>query len=205
MMTQPDTFPDLDSLYPPPSEAIQRAVLPHLIAFHRTYLEAATFFCLATGGADGLDASPRGGAPGFVKVLDDRTVAFADWPGNNRIESLRNLRQESRVALLFLFPGQLTFLRINGQARASTDAALLERLQEGGKTPKLGIVVQVDQVLFHCGKAISRARLWDPASQELTQDLPGIGQMKTALMGGDPSEAGAVEAQYRHAVTHDLY
>ena len=97
--------PDLDTLYDPPAERIQKAVLDRLIDFHRDYLRVATFFCLATGSERGLDASPRGGPPGFVHALDDHHVAFADWPGNNRIESLRNLQDDDRVGMLFLFPG----------------------------------------------------------------------------------------------------
>jgi predicted pyridoxine 5'-phosphate oxidase superfamily flavin-nucleotide-binding protein len=93
--------PALETLYPPPAEAIQKAVLPHLIGFHEDYLRAATFFCLATGRAHGLDASPRGGAPGFVHVLGPKHIAFADWPGNNRVESLRNMDEDPRAALLF--------------------------------------------------------------------------------------------------------
>lgn len=113
---------ELEQLYAPPSESITRGVLPALTPFHVEYLRAASFFCLATAGDDGLDASPRGGPPGFVHVLDEHTVAFADWPGNNRIASLRNLDEDDRVAMLFLFPGLDIFMRINGHARLSQAA-----------------------------------------------------------------------------------
>src|SRR5689334_21398058 len=116
--------PDLDRLYDPPQERIQKAVMPELISFHRDYLAQATFFCLATGRDTGLDASPRGGPPGFVKVLDAKTVAFADWPGNNRIESMRNLLEDDRLGMLFLFPGLDVFMRINGRGRITEDATL---------------------------------------------------------------------------------
>ncbi len=96
---------ELDRLYSPPSAMIQKAVTRELMDFHRAYPRAASFFCLATGSDKGLDSTPRGGPPGFVRVLDERTVAFADWPGNNRIESLRNLLEDDRAALLFLFAG----------------------------------------------------------------------------------------------------
>src|SRR3954447_17998160 len=115
------TIADLQRLYVPPAEAIQKAVLPHLIAFHEAYIAAATFFCLASGREHGLDASPRGGPAGFVKVIDPTHVAFADWPGNNRIETMRNLVEDDRVGMLFLFPGLEVFLRINGKGRISTD------------------------------------------------------------------------------------
>lgn len=95
---------NLSELYAPPSDMIVKAVLDHLLPFHLSYLKAATFFCLASGSADGLDASPRGGAAGFVHALDNKTVAFADWPGNNRIASLTNLQSDDRIGMLFLFP-----------------------------------------------------------------------------------------------------
>ncbi|WP_420874497.1 pyridoxamine 5'-phosphate oxidase family protein [Pandoraea nosoerga] len=123
---------NLDALYDPPSETIVKGVMSRLLPFHIAYLDVATFFCLATGSAQGLDASPRGGEPGFVKVLDERTVAFADWPGNNRIASLRNLTEDDRVGMLFLFPGLEVFMRINGRARICVDADLLSKLGEGG-------------------------------------------------------------------------
>lgn len=199
------TAADLQRLYAPPAEAIQKAVLPHLIPFHEAYIAAASFFCLASGRQEGLDASPRGGPPGFVKVIDAHHVAFADWPGNNRIETLRNLIEDDRVAMLFLFPGLEVFLRINGRARISTDDELLASLTEGDKTPKTAIQVSVEQVLFHCGKAINRARLWRPESQIDRTKLPSVGQMMVAFMGGSSTQAEAVDAQYQEAVRNDLY
>lgn len=199
------TGTDLDQLYAPPAEAIQRAVLPHLIPFHEAYIAAATFFCLASGREQGLDASPRGGPAGFVQVLDAHHIAFADWPGNNRIETLRNLVEDDRMAMLFLFPGLEVFLRINGHGQISTDPALLDRLKEGIKTPKTAIVVRIDQVLFHCGKAINRARLWREDSHIDRASVPSIGQMKVALTGESPDQAEQVDAHYLQGVRTDLY
>ena len=199
------TGDDLDRLYAQPAEAIQRAVLPYLLPFHEAYVAAATFFCLASGCALGLDASPRGGPAGFVKVLDPHHVAFADWPGNNRIETMRNLVEDPRLAMLFLFPGLEVFLRINGQARISTNVDLLESLKEGQKAPKTAIVLAIDQVLFHCGKAINRARLWQPEARLDRKSLPSVGQMKVAMAGGSPADAEAVDTHYRNSVRNDLY
>lgn len=196
---------DLDALYAPPAEAIQRTVLPHLLPFHEAYLAAATFLCVASGREQGLDASPRGGPAGFVKVLDAHRVAFADWPGNNRIETMRNLAEDDRLALLFLFPGLEVFMRINGRGRVTTDPGLLGGLQESGKTPKTAILVEIEQVLFHCGKAINRARLWQPEGRIDRATLPSIGQMKVALTGGSPHEAEHADAQYHRSVRQDLY
>jgi PPOX class probable FMN-dependent enzyme len=196
---------DLDSLYAPPSEFIQKSVLPHLVPFHVEYINVATFFCLATGRVQGLDASPRGGEPGFVQVLDEKTIAFADWPGNNRIESLRNLMSDTRVALLFIFPGLEVFLRINGHATVSTDIDLLRSLAESDKTPKTAIEVHIDEVLFHCGKAINRAKLWNNESMLNREALPSIGKMKSAMMGAGEKEAKLQDEAYSLNVRTNLY
>ncbi|WP_083254232.1 MSMEG_1061 family FMN-dependent PPOX-type flavoprotein [Pandoraea sp. ISTKB] len=196
---------DLDQLYDPPSEMITKGVLPHLLSFHVAYLNVATFFCVATGSAQGLDASPRGGEPGFVKVLDEKTVMFADWPGNNRIASLRNLCEDDRIGMLFLFPGLEVFMRINGHARIATDPALLATLKEGERTPKTAIVVHIDEVLFHCGKAINRAKLWRAESHVDRKAVPSMGDMKTALTGMDKARASEIDAGYYRAVRGDLY
>lgn len=196
---------DLDALYAPPAERIQKAVLDHLADVHEEYLRVATFFCLATSSADGLDASPRGGPPGFVRVLDPHTVAFADWPGNNRIESMRNLQQDERVGMLFLFPGLDVFLRINGVARVSAWPELLATLQENGKTPKTATVVRLNEVLFHCGKAGNRARLWEAGSHVDRASVPTPGQMLARLTGLSKEETIGLDAHYAHAVKHDLY
>jgi PPOX class probable FMN-dependent enzyme len=210
-MTLPAT-PDLAALYAPPAERIQKAVLDHLADFHAAYLKAATFFCLATAGPGGLDASPRGGPAGFVHMLDRHTVAFADWPGNNRIESMHNLQSDNRVGMLFLFPGLDIFMRINGRARVVTDADLLAGLTEGGKAPKTATVVLVDEVLLHCGKAINRARLWQPDAHLARDALPTVGAMLAALTKMTDAGAGMSEGQveevnahYAHEVKHNLY
>jgi PPOX class probable FMN-dependent enzyme len=203
---------DLDALYALPSEMIQRAVMDRLLDFHQEYLKVATFFCLATGSDKGLDASPRGGPPGFVRVLDERTVAYADSPGNNRIESMRNLERDERMGMLFIFPGLELFMRINGRGRVSTDAALLEQLSEGGRAPKTTTVVAIDEVLVHCGKAVNRAKLWSPESQLDRNSLPTVGQM-VAKFGKladpkaemDASQVAQVNQHYDHAVRNDLY
>ncbi|MDQ0317265.1 MSMEG_1061 family FMN-dependent PPOX-type flavoprotein [Amorphus orientalis] len=204
-MADQEAQPDLDALYDPPSEAIQQGVLDRLIDFHEDYLRAATFFCLATGRESGLDASPRGGPAGFVKVIDEKTVAFADWPGNNRIESMRNVTADDRVAMLFLFPGLEVFLRINGRARLSVDPDLLDRLKEGEKTPKTAIVVAIDEVLFHCGKAINRARLWSEDSRLDRQSVPSIGKMTKRMRKLDDLTSDEIDAHYDTAMRTNLY
>ncbi|MFV3129110.1 MSMEG_1061 family FMN-dependent PPOX-type flavoprotein [Niveispirillum sp. KHB5.9] len=197
--------PDLDSLYDPPMEHVQKGVVKELIPFHLDYLARATFFCLATGRETGLDASPRGGPAGFVKVLDAKTVMFADWPGNNRIESLRNIVADDRLAMLFLFPGLDIFMRINGRGRVTDDAALCASLAEGSKVPKTATVVAVEEVLFHCGKAINRAKLWSADSLIDRKTLPSPGKMAAAMNKQDEAAAVAIDAHYDHAMHNGLY
>lgn len=211
-MAPQGTLPDLDVLYDPPAERIQKAVLDHLVGFHKEYLKAATFFCLATGSERGLDASPRGGPPGFVHVLDEHTVVYADWPGNNRIESLRNLASDDRLGMVFLFPGLEIFMRINGRGRISTDPALLAELKEGDRIPKTATVVLIDEVLLHCGKAINRAKLWQDDSRLNRNALPTVGKIMAELTKiGDPrahmdeAQIEQVNAHYEHGVRNDLY
>lgn len=204
--------PDLDALYAPPAERIQKAVLDRLVDFHLEYLKVATFFCLATGSDRGLDASPRGGPPGFVHVLDPHTIAFADWPGNNRIESMRNLERDARLGMVFLFPGLELFLRINGRGRLSTAAELLNELREGDRTPKTATVVHIDEVLLHCGKAINRAGLWQDSARLDRNAVPTVGQVMASLakLHDSQTEMGEVQIQkinahYEQAVRSDLY
>ena len=196
---------NLSELYAPPSEMIVKAVLDHLLPFHLSYLKAATFFCLASGSADGLDASPRGGAAGFVHALDNKTVAFAAWPGNNRIASLTNLQRDDRIGMLFLFPGLEIFMRINGHAAMSMHPELLRALAEGARLPKTAIVVKIDEVLFHCGKAINRAKLWHPDSMLDRKSLPSPGEIVAAITGADSATAQAMNEGYYTAIRGNLY
>lgn len=202
---------DLDALYAPPSERIQNGVMDRLLGVHRAYLAKARFFCLSTGRGAGLDASPRGGPPGFVHVLDAHTIAFADWPGNNRIESLRNLQEDDRLGLLFLFPGLEIFMRINGHGRIATDRDLLQALQEGQHVPKVATVVRIDEVLMHCGKAINRAGLWEESARLAPAALPGVGSILSEISqwrGASEipaAQMAEVDQHYAKAVRTALY
>jgi predicted pyridoxine 5'-phosphate oxidase superfamily flavin-nucleotide-binding protein len=138
-------------------------------------------------------------------MLDAQTLTFADWPGNNRIESLKNLQDDDRVAMLFLFPGLDVFMRINGHGHISTSPDLLGRLIERGKHPKAAVVVTVEEALFHCGKAVNRARLWDPAALLDRNSLPTVGTVLVALAELHDVSASALDAKYQDAVKHDLY
>src|SRR5438046_3642275 len=151
---------------------------------YRAFIEAAPFFALATAGPDGLDCSPRGDAPGFVRVHDEKTLLIPDRLGNNRIDSLRNILQDPRVALLFLIPGCGETIRVNGRAAISIDPALTQSFIVNGKTPRAVLVVSVDRVFYQCSKAIVRSKLWDPSRHVDRKSLPSNGTILAELTEG---------------------
>jgi PPOX class probable FMN-dependent enzyme len=151
---------------------------------YRKLIEAAPFVVLATSGPEGLDCSPRGDPPGFVRVLDEHTLVIPDRRGNNRIDSLRNLVRDPRVALLFLIPGVGETMRVTGRARISTDPKLTESFVINGKAPKCVLVVTIETAYFQCTKAIIRSKLWDPKSIVDRKTLPTPGSIIAELTGG---------------------
>ena len=179
------TIEQLESLYTdaPYGPAIVKEterITPH----YRRLIEAAPFVVLATCGPDGLDCSPRGDPPGFVRVIDEHTLVIPDRRGNNRIDSLRNLVGDPRVALLFLIPGVGETMRIIGQARISTDPQLTESFVVNGKVPKCVLVVTVEKAYLQCTKAIIRSKLWDPASIVDRKTLPTPGAILAEITDG---------------------
>lgn len=167
----------LESLFGQPAQASLAKELDYIDDYYRQWIAASPFLALATAGPDGLDCSPRGDPRGFVDVLDSRTVILPERRGNNRIDSLRNIIGDPRVALLFLIPGQGETLRINGRARISTEPALLERYAMEGKPPKVVLAIAVDTVFFQCSRAVARAGLWDAARHVQRGSLPTPGQI----------------------------
>lgn len=165
----------LEKLYGAPSGAAVEKEIDYLHPHYQRLIAASPFFVLATGGPGGMDASPRGDAPGFVVVEDERTLLIPDRRGNNRVDSLRNIIADPRVALLFLVPGIGETLRVNGRAEIRTDPALLERFRVEGKPPRSVIVVHVERTFFQCARAIFRANLWDPARHLERGSLPSLG------------------------------
>jgi len=168
---------ELERLYGAPAGASVEKEINYLHPHYQAMIAASPFFVLASSGPEGLDTSPRGDAPGFVSVEDEKTLMIPDRRGNNRVDSLRNIIANPLVALLFLIPGVGETLRVNGRAMISTDPALLDRFSVGGKLPRSVIVVHVDTVFFQCSRAVLRARLWDPARQIDRGSLPSLGTM----------------------------
>lgn len=152
---------------------------------YRKLVEAAPFVAVATAGPEGLDCSPKGDAPGFVHVIDDKTLALPDRPGNNRLDGFTNILRDSRIALLFLIPGVGETLRVNGRASITVDPELMQRFSVAGKLPRCVLVVHVERVYFHCSKAIVRSKLWDAAAKVDRKSLPSAGTLLHELSQGE--------------------
>ncbi|MBU6530473.1 MSMEG_1061 family FMN-dependent PPOX-type flavoprotein [Streptomyces mayonensis] len=152
----------------------------------RRFIAHSPFLTMATADAEGrADCSPRGDYPGFVKVLDDRTLAVPDRPGNKIADSFGNLAENDGVGLLFLVPGMRETLRVNGRAHVTDEPDVLARMEAEGRRPVLAVVVEVAEVYFHCGRALIRSRLWDPASRALADEMPSVGEVFTEQYGLD--------------------
>jgi PPOX class probable FMN-dependent enzyme len=181
-MTTIRTLDELARVYdaPPVPAALVKEV-PRITADYRRLIEASPFVALATVGPEGLDCSPRGDRPGFVRVLDETTLAMPDRRGNNRLDSLRNIVRDPRVALLFLIPGSGTTFRVNGRAEVRTDADLRAAFAVDGKEPRTVIRVTVETAYFQCAKAIVRSELWNQERHVDPASLPSPGAMLAAL------------------------
>jgi len=174
----------LAAIYGEPHGPAVLKEIDHVNAEYRAFIEAAPFCAMATSGPEGLDCTPRGDPPGFVRVQDEKTLLIPDRRGNNRIDSLRNLISDSRIALLFLIPGCSETIRVNGRAAISIDPALCESFVFAGKVPRSVIVVTVERVYFQCAKALVRSKLWDPASQVDRKSLPSTGTILASITKG---------------------
>jgi hypothetical protein len=159
--------------------------IDHIDDNYRKLIEAAPFVAIATGGPDGLDCSPKGDSAGFVHVLDDKTLAIPDRPGNNRIDGFRNIVRDPRIALLFLIPGVGETLRVNGRASISIDPALLQRFTVNRNLPRSVMLIHVETAFFHCAKAIVRSKLWDEATKIDRKSLPSTGTIIADLSHGE--------------------
>lgn len=162
------------------SDAARLKETDRIIPPYARLIEAAPFAVLATAGPEGLDCSPRGDRPGFLRIADDRTLVLPDRKGNNRLDSLRNILNDPRVALLFLIPGSGTTLRVNGRAVISDEPELLDSLSIDGKPPKTALVISVETVYFQCARAILRAGLWEGDSHVDPKSLPSAGEILEA-------------------------
>jgi uncharacterized protein len=183
------TVEQLEAIYGQTNDASTVKVADRVTPLYRILIETSPFAALATVGPEGLDCSPRGDLPGFVRIHDEKTLMMPDRRGNNRIDSLRNIVRDPRVALLFLIPGSGNALRVNGRAHVSTDADLRASFAVKEKPPRSVIIMTVDEMYFQCARAIVRADLWNPDKRIDPKTLPTPGQilaeMSNNTVGGD--------------------
>ena len=186
-MTDPhriDSLPALLSLFGEPAEAARIKETPTLHPLYREMIAASPFVAMATVGPNGLDVSPRGDPAGFVQAENDTTLLLPERRGNNRIDSLRNLVADPRIALLFLIPGIGETLRVNGTATIHVAPDLLARFAMDGKLPKCVLVVKVETVYFQCARAIQRSGLWQSRPPDEARRVPTAGAILAAVSAG---------------------
>ena len=180
-MARITTVEQLAALYGPVGEASTAKVAHRVTPQYRAMIAASPFAVLATCGPEGMDCSPRGDRPGFLRVHDDRTLMLPDRRGNNRIDSLLNVMRDPRVALLLLIPGSGNTLRVNGRGHLDDDPALLASFAVEDKAPRSVLVIEVGEIYFQCARAVVRSRLWDPAAQVDPKTLPTPGDILAAM------------------------
>jgi PPOX class probable FMN-dependent enzyme len=191
---------DLRGIYRQPGRGAIDKVVRRLDHHCEDFLAKSPFFVLSTANASGVcDASPKGGPPGFVQVLDDQHLAWADFAGNNRLDSFQNLVTNASVALLVLIPGLDETLRVNGEAELVTDPDICARFTISGKAPRVVVVVTVAEAYIHCAKALHRAALWSPTSWLDSAELPSA-----ACIVKDHAALDADVASIERAREHDL-
>jgi PPOX class probable FMN-dependent enzyme len=188
-----DTISDpagLRDCYGQPGDKAVRKQLDRIDQHARAFIALCPFVVMATSNKDGADCSPRGDAPGFVQVADDRTLVMPDRLGNNRLDSLQNIAANPEIGLLFLVPGVNETLRVNGTAQIVIDPVVLAKFAVGGKVPTSALKIDVREVFFHCGKALIRSDLWNPAKKIERQSFPSLGRILADQIAGVSVEEG---------------
>ena len=191
---------DLASIYPQPTARVIAKARPEIDAHSKKFIEMSPFCVLATSGSDGsVDASPRGGNPGFVSVAGPNLLLMPDRSGNNRIDSFRNIVEGSGfVQLIFFVPGIDETLRVGGRGKVSADPELMASMVEFGKPPRAVLRIDVTEAYFHCGKALMRSKLWSADTRVEREVFPSIAEVihdQTTL--GEPESQAVVEARYK--------
>ena len=194
----------LDELYGTPVQAAIAKEIDYISDHYKTYIEKSPFVIIATVGPEGLDCSPRGDPPGFVRVQDSKTVLIPDRRGNNRIDGLRNIVRDPRISLLFLIPGIGTTLRINGHAEIIADPELCASFTMQGKAPKTVLAVTADKIYFQCPKALVRSRLWSADAQIRPSEMPTTGEILQAISRGN-IDGAAYDQAYPQRLKDTIY
>ena len=198
------TVDELTGMYNRPTDRVLNKELDHVSALGRAFISESPFCLMATAGPKGLDCSPKGDKPGFVQVEDDgRTLLIPDRRGNNRIDSIKNVVEDPRVALIFLVPGANETYRVNGRARVSVDPVLKQRFAVDGKEPTTVIVVAVEQAFQHCPKALVRSDLWRAGRGDRPKGVPTLGDFAAARTPG--TDSSVYDADYARRMPSELY
>src|SRR5262249_23086261 len=174
----------LEKIYGAPHGPSSAKETDRITAHYRAFIQAAPFFALASAGPSGLACSPRGGARRFVRVAGEKPLLVPDRRGNNRIDTLRNILADPRVALLFLIPGCGETIRVTGRASISVDPTLTQSFLVEGKAPRSVLILAVDTVFYQCAKAIVRSKLWDATRHVQRKSLPSAGTILAGITGG---------------------
>ena len=199
------TAQQLEALYGEPLEAAVKKQADYIVEPGRAFIAASPFLLLATASDAGIDCSPKGDAPGFVQLLDDRTVLIPDRPGNNRVDGMRNIIANPKVGVIFMIPGANVTYRINGSASISIDPDLLDRFLVRGKRPRAVVVVAVEEAFHHCPKAFVWSKLWAAGANGAPTDAPTSGSFAAWRDGGDAGYADQYEAAYQARLKDSLY
>lgn len=200
----------LRTLHGSPSPGAVTKVIDHVDHHARAFLERCPFVLLATRGSGGADCSPRGDAPGFVRVLDDSTLLIPERPGNRRADTLVNIIEDPHIALLALLPGMNETLRVNGRAWIVNDPALLAASAVNGRTPGLGLWIHVEELFMHCAKALVRSQLWDADRHIDRASFPTLGriildQVRSEESPAEEAEVRAVDETLAADARENLY
>lgn len=197
---------ELREIFGWPSERALNKQIDRLDKHCRAIIEKSPFLLLGTSDATGrCDVSPKGDYPGFVRVLDDKTVAIPDLPGNNRLDTLLNMLKNPQVGLIFMIPGMNETLRINGKVRLVTDAELLKSMAYQGKLPKLAIVVDVQEVFTHCPKAFLRSKLWSEEYRIERSELPSFAEILKDHTGMVECDVEELQRELDHKAATTLH
>ena len=186
-----DDIDALEALYGAPVPAALTKVTPVLTPLYRAWISAARFCVLSTVGPEGADASPRGDDGPVARIVDERTLWLPDWRGNNRIDTLRNIVRDGRIAVMFMVPGSNNVVRVNGRARLTADSSATGQFEQRGKNPGSVIVIRAEEVYFQCAKALMRAGFWTRKGD--ANGLPSAGQFIREMQAGfdaDSYDAG---------------
>ena len=199
------TEAELREVYKQPAQRVIDKETDHVTEPGKALIAAAPMIMLATASDDGIDVSPKGDGPGFVQLLDERTLLIPDRPGNNRLDGITNILKNPKIGIIFIVPGADSTYRVNGSGHVSKDPALLERFLVNGKPPRTVIVVKVEQAYSHCPKAFVRSNLWAEGAKGKPDGVPTQGNFAAHREGGDEAFARQYDEDYAKRMPKELY